>query len=257
MNRETRLQSLKNFLANAQYSTIKRLADIFRVSEMTIRRDLKTLKDNGIIDIYNGVVILKEVENYKMRRIKNIKEKEKLSELALFYIRNKSFIYIDGCTTNLVFSQKLAKINLNTKVTVITNDPRITIELGSNSQISVFMLPGFYDNEGGVLIYHDINDIKRYIEGIEIAFMGITAISKRGDFSNANPFEVALKRKIVEISKEVVFLADHTKFGREFPWRVTTMEEVNIVITDKKPDNIFLELAKRHNTLIVYPQKDF
>ena len=63
LSKETRLQSLKNFLSNAQYSTIKELANIFDVSEMTIRRDLKLLKDEGVIDIYNGVVILKEVES--------------------------------------------------------------------------------------------------------------------------------------------------------------------------------------------------
>ena len=254
LSKETRLQSLKNFLSNAQYSTIKELANVFDVSEMTIRRDLKLLKDEGVIDIYNGVVILKEVENYKMRRIKNVREKEKLSELALPYVQGRNFIYIDGCTTNLIFSQKLVKMNLNNKITVITNDPRITIELSSNPQISVFMLPGFYDSDGGVLIYHDINDIERYIGGVEIAFIGITAISREGDFSNANPFEVALKRKMVEMAKEVIFLADHTKFGKEFPWRVATMKEVHVVVTDRKPDEIFLKLAKKYDTTIIFPR---
>jgi len=66
---------------------------------------------------------------------------------------------------------------------------------------------------------------------------------------------VVLERKIVKIVKRVIFLADHTKFGKEFPWKVATMEEMHMVVTDRKPDEIFLKLAEKYDTTIIFPRE--
>ena len=65
---------------------------------------------------------------------------------------------------------------------------------------------------------------------------------------------MALERKVVKIAKRVIFLADHTKFRKEFPWRVATMEEVHVVVTGRKPDEIFLKLAEKYDTTIIFPR---
>lgn len=250
--RKMRLSILKDFLMENGYSNIKELSKHLNVSEMTIRRDLKILQDEGCVEIHGGAVILKMIKNYNLRKIRNIREKEKIAEVAVRFFRGKKFVYLGGCTTNLVIARKLSNMVLDHNIQVVTNDPHIVIELGKTQKISIFVLPGLYDNANETIIHHDMGDIKRYLKGIEIAFLGITGISNDGLFYNADPFETTLKKEVIKMAKEVAFVADHTKFGKKFPWRVCSFKEVDYLITDREPGFEFTELARGSNLRLLY-----
>lgn len=257
--RKTRLDILKNFLLENGFSHIKELSKYFDVSEMTIRRDLKILQSEGFVEIHGGVVVSKKIKNYNLRKIKNVHEKEKIAEIAVKLLEDRRFIYLGGCTTNLMIARKLSSMELDHNIHVITNDPHIVIELGRMRKASIFVLPGLYDNANETIIHHDIEDIKRYVRGIEIAFLGITGISTDGSFYNADPFEAILKKEIIKIAKEVAFVADHTKFGKKFPWKVCSFGDVDYLITDQKPESGFMKLAYDNNLNLLfydYPKSD-
>jgi len=254
--KRARLNILKSFLLENGYSNIKELSKHLNVSEMTIRRDLKILQGEGYVEVHNGVVVLKKIKNYNLRKIKNVKEKKKIAEIAIELLKDKSYIYLGGCTTNLVLAQRLSKINLDHNIQIITNDPHIVIKLGTIKRISIFVLPGLYDSANETIIHHDMEDIRKYVEGTEIAFLGITGISSDGFFCNADPFEANLKKEIIKISKEVAFVADHTKFEKRFPWKVCSFKEADYLITDREPKPNFIKLAQDNELEILYGTTD-
>lgn len=252
MKKRKRLNTLKNFLLENGYSNIRELSRYLNVSEMTIRRDLKILQSEGYVEVHGGFVVLKMIKNYSLRKIRNIQEKEKIAEIAVKLLKDKKFIYLGGCTTNLVIARKLSNMEVDHNIQVVTNDPHIVIELGKTPRISIFVLPGLYDNANETIVHHDIEDIKKYLKGIEIAFLGITGIANDGFFYNADPFEATLKKEIVKIAKEVAFVADYTKFGKKFPWKVCSFKEADYLITDQKPGVEFIEIAYDSSLKLLY-----
>ena len=55
--KDERLNKIISIVKNKNGSSIKELASDLSVSEMTIRRDIKILEDNNIIEVYHGAVV--------------------------------------------------------------------------------------------------------------------------------------------------------------------------------------------------------
>jgi DeoR/GlpR family transcriptional regulator of sugar metabolism len=65
----------------------------------------------------------------------------------------------------------------------------------------------------------------------DILIMGIGGISERG-LSDSNALIVSSIRKMIEVSRKVVIVADHTKFGRPRVVPVAPLSEIDVVVTD-------------------------
>ena len=55
--REVRMSRLVEVINSCGYMPIKELAQMFHVSEMTIRRDLAAVERSGLVKTVNGVVV--------------------------------------------------------------------------------------------------------------------------------------------------------------------------------------------------------
>ena len=55
--KEDRLNKVINIIKNRNGSSIKELASELSVSEMTIRRDIKILEENNVVEVYHGAVV--------------------------------------------------------------------------------------------------------------------------------------------------------------------------------------------------------
>ena len=104
-----------------QRASVKRIAQHFFVSEMTVRRDLKILEENGYLKRYNGgAVYNKEFDHLPIesRKLLNTAEKRKLCELARRYLRDNCSVFIDSSSTCLNLVPMLADFK---GITLITN----------------------------------------------------------------------------------------------------------------------------------------
>lgn len=135
----TRRQKIKEILMEKKSVTVTELCNIFNVSDETIRRDLKKLEQEGIIEKNYGGAILKEgvsiVPPISQRSKEFIQEKERIALEAINRIKEGMVVILDTGTTTQQIARKLKSFQ---HITVITNGINIVNELITNNSINLF-----------------------------------------------------------------------------------------------------------------------
>lgn len=125
------------------------LADTLNVTSETIRRDLSILEKEGeIIKIHGGAMKKKSVSegSFEQRLELNREEKMTLARYAAGLISEHDTLYIDSCSTTLLFSAQLPAIAF----TVFTNSALIADKIASQNPLAkVYVLGGEYNHEFG------------------------------------------------------------------------------------------------------------
>jgi DeoR family myo-inositol catabolism operon transcriptional repressor len=86
---------------------------------------------------------------------------------------------------------------------------------------------------------------------IKKAFMASTGISLSNGVTNASPLESELKKTIVSRSSEVYLLVDHDKFDKYGLMTYCSLDEIDVLITDKLPNDSYQEYAKNNQIQLV------
>jgi len=222
---------------------VEQLVRIFRVSGITIRRDLERLEREGFLVRVYGGAISKEKLNYEFsfqgKLGKNKEEKEKIGKLAATFIKEGEVIFLDTGTTTLYIARELrSRKNLK----VITNSLYVAYEFSSVQDIELILLGGIFrpkslDVAGSVT---EENLAKFHADK---AFLGADGITPSGlmttDIQTAN-----VAKTMVKLSKEVIVVTDHTKFGRNSFVIYAGLNIVDKIITDKGLSSKYKKILK-------------
>jgi DeoR/GlpR family transcriptional regulator of sugar metabolism len=205
------------------------------VSDVTIRRDLNTLSEQNLIRLdHGGSTKVDYLEGnteplYETKVYLNHTCKEAIGEAAAALVQNFDTIILDSGTTNAQIAHHLRHSKLR-NITVITCDLVVARELCAEPNITVLML-------GGILRRSFYSAYGTYTEKIlrnlkaDKFFLGIDAASLENGISNIVLEEVPIKQLSIEISNQIIVVADSSKFGHNAPFRVCGWEEVDRVIT--------------------------
>ncbi len=226
--------------------SIKELAALLKVSEMTLYRDIKELGDYLFLSksnvIYKDNNILKELPYYTRMR-NNIELKSSIARTAVNYINNNDTIFLDGSSTIAYLVKELSKRNLY--LTAVTISPIITNELAKKENINVLCPGGLLDKIN--MIYNcDIDDFLKSIN-INKAFMSCGAFSAEKGLTDLTIGESKIKRKIVEKVPEINILVDHTKMKNSYPYTWSGFNEFDRLICDNKISTDDLNILKSKN----------
>ncbi|KGM68075.1 Transcriptional regulators of sugar metabolism [Escherichia coli] len=162
-------------------------------------------------------------------------------------LRRETYIAICGekrnscpCPNNdqrwrLLFSRltclELAKCLADARVKVICNDIKIANELGCFPHVESYIIGGLirpgYFSVGESLALEMINAFS-----VERAFISCDALSLETGITNATMFEVGVKTRIIQRSREVILMADHSKFDAVEPHAVATLSCIKTIISD-------------------------
>jgi DeoR/GlpR family transcriptional regulator of sugar metabolism len=94
------------------------------------------------------------------------------------------------------------------------------------------------------LIGHTAEAILRELRADKL-FLATTGISLDFGLSHPNPAEVTMKQAMIRAAREVILLADHTKFDQESVVQVAPINVINKLITDNAlPASIRLDLTQ-------------
>ncbi|GAG35227.1 unnamed protein product, partial [marine sediment metagenome] len=75
-------------------------------------------------------------------------------------------------------------------------------------------------------------------------FLGVGGISDKFGITDFNMEEVQVKKQMIKSSREVIVLADHSKFNRVAPMKIADIKLIDKIITDdglKEKDKINIE----------------
>src|SRR5580698_5999264 len=125
------------------------LSSRYRVSEDTIRRDLRELASSGKIQRVHGGALPRRAEAvpFESRQQIDMESKIGIARAAADMIRDGQVVLIDGGTTNLKIASCLSR---ERSATIVTNSPPLALALADHPKLSVLMLGGNFLKEARV-----------------------------------------------------------------------------------------------------------
>ncbi len=228
------------------------LSDIFSVSEMTVLRDLATLEKQGILTrVYGGAVSSQsfstEIPNIVREKIRTT-EKNKIASLASKIIDEGDNIFLDGSTTTHALAKRLYNFK---EIKVVTIGLDILNELKDIDSMEVI-------SPGGVLDKITMNFLGRSTEEFlknlnsDKAFISTSGISIKAGLTEPNPQQAFIKKIMLENAQQRILLADGSKYDVIALNRICDLSDLDIVITDNKPDNEYFHFFKQNNIKVLY-----
>jgi DeoR/GlpR family transcriptional regulator of sugar metabolism len=213
---------------------ISSLAEQFRVTTETIRRDIDELTQKGVINrTYGGAVAisLAAEPGVLQREQKNVAECTRIAQLAVSLVNDNDVLMIDcGSTTNH-FARALAAQPLS--LTILTNGIRVAQSLSSNPGFRILLCPGVYDNgEHGLFGHEATSFLKQY--HANTAFIGAGGIAGAG-VTDANSPACWVKRTMIEQAETSVLLIDSSKFGLRMFEMVCPLSSLDDIVADAPP----------------------
>lgn len=240
MLQEQRYDHILTALTEHGYLTMDHVAELFGVSIATARRDFIELEKRDLVERTRGGIRLKREKRgdrlppMDIRDTRNVLAKEAIARRAASLIRPEDVIIIDGGTTTLHLARSLPDYSL----TVITNSlPHAMAINESHSDSNIEIV-----TTGGTL--HSTWSMSYGPQAIAClsefhshwAFLSGQGINQDGLF-NPNQMVVEVERTMVSCADKIVVLADHTKIGTKSMSRVCVLDKIDILITDRWPEN--------------------
>ena len=220
--------------------SVAELAEMLEISKETVRRDLRELEQEGLIKRTHGGAVSESPNNsmsehpFTVREIQQYAEKNIICRKAAQYVQDGETIFVDNSSTTI---NLLKHINPHYQVTVITNSIRQLLESAhlKNPNLTMICLGGVfraknYSISGGLAL-----DSARNFRPNK-AFISCRSISVSQGMSDGSIYEVETKRALIRSAKEVIMLADHSKFQETGAVYLAELDIVTRIITDDKTD---------------------
>lgn len=227
---------MKNLMLQSGIS-IKEFAAQLGVSEITIRRDLKYLEQQGRLRLINGVAIYRPAPEaapvypeYDLAYEYTVfqEKKERIGRKAASLIEPNDVVAIDGGSTTEHLSRNLPP---DIHMTVLAYSMNTLLQLSKHPNYDVICSGGYlYPNTQVFYSPEGISLINRTC--INKAFLSAAGISNRLNVTCIAPHEMDAKSALLENSQSKILLADSSKFGKIFPTAFSHLGDFDVVITD-------------------------
>ena len=221
-------------------ASVNELAEGLGVSKATIRTDLTALEANGLIKRTHGGAIPAEEalapaadtrsQEETLAERSNHAQKEAIAQTALDLVDDGDIILIDSGTTALAFAHELATSSL-VGLVVYSNDFSVLYVLEGNTAISVNALPGKI-RSGFHYAYGDSTIAALQGAHFDKLFLTTSAIDFENGLTVVKPHLSNLKKTMIQASKQVILLADSSKFGQTRFQKFADLSEVDVIVTD-------------------------
>lgn len=241
MNARERREAIVQLITQEGFAPVERLAARFAVTPQTIRRDIAVLSEEGAIRrFHGGAGAGTSVENigYAARQVLCLEEKRRIARLAAQHIPDHASMFINiGTTTEAVAQALLGHAGLR----VITNNLNVANLLHTREGCEVMVAGGLVrQRDGGIIGEATVEFIRRY--KVDIGIIGISGIDAEGDLLDYDEQEVRVARAIIESSRRVFLVTDHTKFGRNAMIRMADVSVLDALFTDRLPPPELMEV---------------
>lgn len=134
---QERRKQLLDYLISVNESSIEKLAMVFSVSTITIRRDIEEFRANGMVNVRNGIVVVTDAYRKKLRDDSFSFEKRQIQRKAATLVEDRDVLFINTSYTALGILEYITDVYC----TVVTNNTHI-LDMSLGSNISVILTGG-------------------------------------------------------------------------------------------------------------------
>ena len=219
------------------------LKDKFNTSFETIRKDLQYLEKEGLLSrVHGGAVPVSEPGNSAsafpslplpvdfLKRINNNREqKQQIARKACSFIKEKSCIALDTGTT--AYELTLLLLERFESLTIITNSMINALILSKNPNFTVIVTGGIVSHKEKALVTNLTDSLLHNIN-IDIMFLTTCGIDIDTGIAEQSLDEIAIHKAMAKRTKQLILLADSSKFSRSALFHAYGFDEVSAIITD-------------------------
>jgi DeoR family fructose operon transcriptional repressor len=228
---------------------VGKLAVDLSVAPETIRRDLRTLEQHGLIRRTHGGAHAVETARFEttlaMRTTRHVPEKRRIAAAAVDLIGDAETIFIDEGFTPQLIAEALPT---DRPLTVVTASLSTAAMLATSTSTTVLLLGGRV--RGRTLATVD-SWATRMLGGfvIDLAFVGANGISREHGLTTPDPAVAEVKSQAIRVARRRVFAGVHTKFGVSSFCRFADIADFEVIVTDTA-----LPASEAHRYSLLGPQ---
>jgi DeoR/GlpR family transcriptional regulator of sugar metabolism len=209
----------------------KTLSEELGLSEDTIRRDLRELARDGLLQRVHGGALPASpaVADFAGRKVIAPEAKIAIGKAAAKMIQPRQIVMVDGGTTALQLAKHLPR---ELEATIVTHSPTIAVELVEHSNVEVILI-------GGKLFKHSVVTVgAAALESIsriraDIYFMGATGIHASAGVTTGDFEEAYIKHALSQRAAETILLGSSEKLNAASPYLIMGLSELNGMIVER------------------------
>ncbi|PUB11249.1 DeoR/GlpR family DNA-binding transcription regulator [Yoonia sediminilitoris] len=227
------------------------LADELGVAVQTIRRDLRALCTDGLLErTHGGAVLPSGVSNigYGDRRALNRDVKIRIARRTAQLIPDNASLFLNIGTTSEAVAHAL---HAHRNLMVVTNNLNVANILAQNPGCDVVVAGGSLRRSDGGLV-GDLAAIAIDRFKVDFAVIGTSAIDLSGDLLDFDPEEVRVSQQVIKAARATILVADSSKFTRKAPVKVASLAQVAHFITDRIPSEALINQCADWSTSVAF-----
>ncbi|MFF1507561.1 DeoR/GlpR family DNA-binding transcription regulator [Streptomyces sp. NPDC058326] len=231
---ERRQLILEMVRANGAVS-LRELARVVQTSEVTVRRDVRALEAEGLLDRRHGGAVLPggftRESGFPQKSHLATAEKTAIADVAASLVEEGEAIVVGAGTTTQELARRLARVP---GLTVVTNSLLVAQALAHANRVEVVMTGGTLRGSNYALVG---SGAEQSLQGLRVsrAFLSGSGLTAERGLSTSNMLSASVDRALVQAAAEVVVLADHTKLGSDTMFQTVPTDVITRLVTDEPP----------------------
>lgn len=225
------------------------LAKKLDVSQVTIRKDLDDLEEQGIVKREHGFAVLRSQHDINGRVAYHYEEKKKIAKKACELINDGDTVMIENGSCCAVLADTLTSCKKD--LTIITNSSFIAGYIRGKSNFQIILLGGIYQHDSQVNVGPMI---KQCIENffVDLFFIGTDGYHSKIGFTNQDQMRAQAVRDMANQANRIIVLTESEKFSRHGVVPLNLKDQIKMVITDSNiSDTMKLELANKNIEVLI------
>lgn len=217
---------------------VSELVGVLGVSDMTVRRDIETLADKGLVlKVHGGATAVggrsADEPGFTAKSEMNPLEKSEIARTAASMIRPGASIALSAGTTTYAVAHELRGVP---NLTVVTNSPRVAELLydPAREDQTVVLTGGVRtpsDALAGPVAVATLSALH-----VDTLILGVHGIDERAGLTTPNLVEAETNRALIAAARRIIVVADHSKWGIIGLSTIATLDQVDVLVTDAELD---------------------
>jgi DeoR family fructose operon transcriptional repressor len=226
-----RLEQIEQRVRTAGRVKVTELAVELAVSEMTIRRDLDMLAEQGIVQRIRGGAVAVGPQPFAERFSRQARAKDRIAAKLVELVGDGGAVGIDASSTLQRLAGHLGQVR---ELTVVTNGQDTFLALQDAPGVTVLLTGGQLDPRTGSLVGPMATRAAREVL-LRRLFVSAAALHAQHGTSEATLEEAEVKLALADVAAEVVVAVDSSKFGQRAPARGLAPDRVDLLVTELDP----------------------
>ena len=245
---EERRQRILALLQSEGRVIVGGLSKIFGVSQITIRKDLDSLQERGLVQRSHGGALPPAASSalfdpsLQEKQQQHAPEKQRIAAAAVKMVSDGCCVMLDSGTTTAAIAQGLKKFS---SLTIITNAINIAAEFGATN-FEVVLTGGSLRKNSFSMVGPIAEDVLKEMHA-DILFLGVDGFDLEVGLTTPNILEARVNRAMIASARKIVAVCDSTKFSHRSLSRIAPVSALHHVITDRNLPDSIAEALKSQN----------